>query len=209
MTALQQTAPLILLLGAAVFFHEKLRRIQVVLILLVFAGALLVAQPGGQTFSPYALFGLGSAVAIAGRDLLGRRIHLEIPGIVVAVAAGWIEIIGAGIAGFFFERWLMPPLSALLLCGATAASLIAAQWLILAAYRTSNVSVVAPFFYMSTVWALISGFIVFGTIADAPGFVGMVLVVVAGGGTVVFEHNAKCRNSAMRQKSESTDISSQ
>lgn len=187
LTALGQTSPLLLLIGAMVFFKERLSGMQVALIVLAFAGALLVAQPGASGFSPYTLFGLWSAAAVAVRDLIGRKIKLDIPGIVVAVAAGAIEIVGAGLAGLLLEQWTWP--SALTLAFAVGSSifLIAAHWLLLTAYRAASVSAVVPFLYMSTVWALLSGMLIFGTFPNALALMGIAVIMVSGVAVVGLE----------------------
>jgi drug/metabolite transporter (DMT)-like permease len=60
-TAIYQIAPLLVLAGASVIWHEKVGVWRWLLIGLGFAGALVVAQPGAQGASPYALLGLVTA----------------------------------------------------------------------------------------------------------------------------------------------------
>jgi drug/metabolite transporter (DMT)-like permease len=187
LTALGQTSPLLLLIGAMVFFKERLSGLQIALIILAFAGALMVAQPGARGFSPYTLFGLWSAAAVAIRDLVGRRIKLEIPGIVIAVAAGAIEIIGAGLVGLVLEQWTMPSLPTLAFTLASSIFLIAAHWLLLTAYRAASVSAVVPFLYMSTIWALLSGMLIFGTFPNALALCGIAVIMASGVAVVGLE----------------------
>ncbi|HEY4202776.1 MAG TPA: DMT family transporter [Devosiaceae bacterium] len=187
LTALGQTSPLLLLLGVAFFFRERLQRMQIALIVLAFIGAILVAQPGARGFSPFTLFGLWSAAAVAARDLIGRKIKLEIPGIVVAVGAGLIEIIGAGIAGLFFEHWVMPSPTAILLGFGASAFLITAHWLLLGAYRVASVGAIAPFLYSSTIWALLSGWLIFRTVPNAVALSGIALILLSGTAVVALE----------------------
>lgn len=96
-TALAQLTPMLLMLGAAVFFKDKVSRIAVALIVVAFFGAVLVAQPGASGFQPFALLGLWSAVGCAVRDLIGRRIGPEVPALVVAVGASVVSLVGIGI----------------------------------------------------------------------------------------------------------------
>jgi drug/metabolite transporter (DMT)-like permease len=186
-TALNQTSPLLLVIGASWFFRERLRGVQIGFILLAFAGALCVAQPGAHGFSPFTLFGLWSAVCVATRDLFGRTIHLAIPGLVIAVGAGLVEIVGAGAGGLVAEHWIVPPVSAMLLCLATSAFLIMAHWLLLLAYRRASVGTIAPFTYLSTIWALVAGGVVFGTVPNALAFAGIGLIVVGGVAVMLLE----------------------
>ena len=57
--AILQTAPLILILGAAIFLRERIGPARLALALVGFAGALMVAQPGASGVSPAALLALG------------------------------------------------------------------------------------------------------------------------------------------------------
>ncbi|MDB6452610.1 DMT family transporter [Falsirhodobacter sp. 20TX0035] len=180
LTALAQTAPILLLLGASLFLGEALRPLQLALMAAAFTGAVLVAQPGLAGFSPYALFGLLAAAMAAARDLIGRRMNPRIPAIVVIVGVGGIEVLAAGAAGLLTETWVRPPAAAWLLAGASGVCLMAAHGLIIGAFRQADVPTVAPFLYMSTVWALASGWLVFGTVPNGPGLLGMGFIVASG-----------------------------
>jgi drug/metabolite transporter (DMT)-like permease len=187
LTALGQTSPILLVIGAALFFREKLRGVQIALIAVAFLGAVLVAQPGASGFSPFTLLGLWSAASVAVRDLIGRQIKLDIPGLVIAVAPGGLVVIGAGIASLLFETWVMPSLGGILLAFGSAAFLIGGHWLLLNAYRVASVGAAAPFLYMSTVWALVSGVLVFSTVPNALALAGIALILVSGSLVVALE----------------------
>ena len=187
LTALSQLSPILLLVGATIFFAEKLTGLQIALVVVAFVGAVLVAQPGAASFSPLTLMGLWSAVAVAARDLVARKIRLEVPSIVIALGAGVIEIFGAGIASLLFEHWRMPTLNAVLFAFCSAAFLIAAQWLLIGAYRVASVGAVVPFIYVATVWSLIAGILVFGTLPNGLAFIGMALIMVSGVAGLVIE----------------------
>jgi drug/metabolite transporter (DMT)-like permease len=85
-TAIAQTAPLLVLVGAALIYRERLGPSRLVLIALGIAGALLVAQPGATAASPYAMLGFLVAVAAAGRDLITRKVAGDVPALVAALA---------------------------------------------------------------------------------------------------------------------------
>jgi len=179
-TAISQLAPMLVLIGAAVFFGEKIGRLQMALIAVAFAGALLVAQPGGSGFSVFALFGFWNAAASATRDLLGRRIAASVPGLVVAMGAGLVCLVGAGVATALFETWHVPSMAELGLIAASGLFLMFGHVLLFTAFRTAAVGSVVPFLYMATIWALISGVLVFATVPNGLAFVGMALILVSG-----------------------------
>ena len=179
-TAISQLAPMIVLIGAAMFFGEKIGRLQIGLIAVAFAGALLVAQPGGSGFSVFALFGFWNAIASATRDLLGRRIAREVPGLIVATGAALIVLVGAGVASFLFEEWVTPDTTELLLIAGSGLFLMFGHFLLFTAFRTASTASVVPFLYMATIWALIAGVLVFDTVPNGLAFVGMGLILVSG-----------------------------
>ena len=85
-TAVIQTAPLLVLMGASLISGEKLGMARWVLIGMGISGALLVAQPGATSFSPYILLGFLVAVCAAARDLITRKVPRAIPAPVVALS---------------------------------------------------------------------------------------------------------------------------
>ena len=115
LSALGQISPMLLLLGVAIIYREKIGAPRMVLIALGFLGALLVAQPSLAGISPYAILGLLCAFGTAARDIAGRKVSAAIPAPVVAYATLLLVMVGAGIAHFVFEDWVMPSTRHLLL----------------------------------------------------------------------------------------------
>lgn len=179
-TALGQITPLIVLLGASLVLRERIARITVALIACGFVGALMVAQPTGSGISIYAVLAIANAVLAAGRDLLGRRVPAEVPGMIVAISAILVVFAGATLCHVAFEDWVAPGSNAVLLLLSAGFFLIFGHFFIFMAYRVGPTSAVAPFYYSFTLWAVISGFLVFGHFPNALAIYGIVLVVVSG-----------------------------
>lgn len=179
-TALSQLAPMIVLLGAFLFFGERIRSAQVWLIVVSFFGAVLVAQPGGSGFTPYALLGLWNALCIAGRDLAGRTVRSEVPGLVVAVSAALCAAVVLGIASFLLEKWVAPDLGQIGLILGSGLFLNFGHMFVLEAYRNGSTAAVLPFVYTSTIWALLSGLIVFHTVPNGLALTGIALISASG-----------------------------
>jgi drug/metabolite transporter (DMT)-like permease len=178
--ALGQITPLLVLLGASILFREKIGGIRMALIALGFTGALMVAQPTMDGISVYALLGLSNAVFCAARDIAGRRVAGHVPGMIVAISAVIIVMIGAGFMHVLTEDWVMPgPHHLALLLGA-GLFLIFGHFFIFTAYRVGPTRVVAPFYYSFTVWAVVSGLAVFGELPNALALWGISLVVASG-----------------------------
>jgi drug/metabolite transporter (DMT)-like permease len=140
----------------------------------------MVAQPTMQGISVYALLALGTATLAAARDLAGRHVPAEVPGMIVAISAVVVVLVGAGAAHLVSEGWVMPRTHHLLLMAGAGFFLIFGHFFIFMAYRVGPTSAVAPFYYTFTVWAVISGALVFGQLPNALALCGILLVMGSG-----------------------------
>ncbi|WP_353023660.1 DMT family transporter [Mesorhizobium sp. M0998] len=179
-TALGQITPLLMLVGSSMLFGERIGGVRLALIGLGFVGAVMVAQPTMQGISVYALLALGNAALSAARDLAGRKVAADVPGMIVAISAVIVVLAGAGVAHLVSEQWVVPEIRHLLLMGGAGLFLIFGHFFIFMAYRVGPTSVVAPFYYCFTVWAVISGLVVFRQLPNALAVCGILLVVASG-----------------------------
>lgn len=179
-SALGQITPLLVLLGASILFRERIGGVRMALIGVGFIGAIMVAQPTMQGISIYAVLALVNAVLCAVRDIAGRRIAAEVPGMIVAMSAIIVVLIGAGAMHLATEQWVVPQGHHLLLLAGAGFFLIFGHFFIFMAYRVGPTGVVAPFYYFFTFWAVLSGLVVFGQFPNLLAISGIVLVVAAG-----------------------------
>jgi drug/metabolite transporter (DMT)-like permease len=188
--AILQTAPLILIVAAAILLREKVGPARVVLVLLGFAGALMVAQPDAAGLSPAALLAFAAALLIAVRDLVGRGVPARVPVTVVVLATNLTVTAAAGAMSFWHEAWVAPS-------GGHLAWLVAAGLLVtlghagvLLAYRLGRASVIAPFFYSFALWGVMAGVVVWGAWPNPAALAGIALIVVSGVSIVVLNRSS-------------------
>jgi drug/metabolite transporter (DMT)-like permease len=186
-TALGQVTPLLVLLGASFLFGEKLGWAKGTLVGLGLIGALMVAQPTSDGISVYALMALATAAFGACRDLSSRRVPLEVPGLLVALGASLIVLIGASVAHLAFEDWTTPTWRHLLLLSAAGLFLFGGHFFIFMAYRIGPSTTVAPFYYLFTFWAVFSGLLVFGVVPNRLALAGIGLVIASGIAVVLLD----------------------
>ena len=179
-TAIFQIAPLLVVVGAALVWGERIGGLRMVLIALAITGALLIAQPGSATASPYAAFGFLTAIGSALRDLAGRKVPHDIPGIVVALATIIAVMAAAGFATMAFETWAPPSNANILKMLAAGLFLIGGHTFVFLAFRFAKAAAIAPFYYTFTLWAVISGLLVFGDVPNAFAIAGMLLILASG-----------------------------
>ena len=190
-SALGQITPLLVLLGASILFRERIGGVRMALIGLGFIGAIMVAQPTMQGISIYAALALANAVLCAVRDIAGRRVAAEVPGMIVAMSAIIVVLIGAGVMHLITEQWVVPQMHHLLLLGGAGLFLIFGHFFIFMAYRVGPTGVVAPFYYFFTFWAVLSGLVVFGQFPNLLAISGIALVVAAGLTIVVLDERKR------------------
>jgi drug/metabolite transporter (DMT)-like permease len=186
-TALGQITPLLVILGASFVLRERVGGVRMALIGVGFIGALMVAQPTGAGISVYALLALGNAVLCAVRDLVGRGVRPDVPGMVVALSAAVVVLGGAAAAHLLLEDWVTPGGRHLMLLAGAGLFLIFGHFFIFMAYRVGPTHVVAPFYYSFTLWAVISGLVVFGHLPNALALGGILLVVASGLAVVLID----------------------
>jgi drug/metabolite transporter (DMT)-like permease len=179
-TAILQTAPLFLILAVAFLMHERVGATRLTLVLIGFAGAVLVAQPGPAGVSPAALLAFASALLIAVRDLVGRGVPARIPVMVVTFATNVTVMAAAAAMSLSFESWKTPTSRHLAFLAIAGILVTLGHMGLLLAYRLGRTAAVAPFFYSFALWGVLSGLIVFGDLPNALALGGIALIVGSG-----------------------------
>ncbi len=144
-----------------------------------FAGVLVIVRPGGALFAWNAMFPLTGAFGLALFLTLTRAVASHDQPAVTAFFGPFIAFLVFSLALPFF--WKAPgtwrDLGMFLGIGILAA---AAQLVQTLAYRLGTTHQVAPFSYLSLVFATILGWAVFGNVPDVWSFAGMAMIAMAG-----------------------------
>jgi len=197
--AILQTAPLILIVAAAVLLRESVGPARIALVLLGFGGALMVAQPNAAGISPAALLAFASALLIAARDLVGRNVPAHIPVMVTVLVTTLMVTTAAGAMSFWVETWVAPSGSHLAYLGTAGLLVTLGHAGVLLAYRIGRTALIAPFFYSFAVWGLVAGVVVWGALPDPLALGGIALIVMSGIGIVVLDRWPECGTDAHRR----------
>lgn len=192
LTAMLQALPLAVTLGAALIYHEPVGRVRLTAIAIGFVGVLIIVRPGAEGFNGWSMLGLAAVVACMVRDLATRGLSREVPSIMVAIWAS-IMVTVMGAIGCLFEgvkpitvtEWpLMLTTGGLVAVGYTYGVM---------AMRVGDIALVAPFRYVSLIWAVLLGWLVFNTLPDAMTLLGATLVVITGIFTLLRERRLRLR----------------
>lgn len=179
-SAILQATPLVVVLGAALIFGERVGLKRWLLILLGFAGVLIILRPGLGGFSALSLLALVAMAGFAGRDLATRaappalsNAQLGVTGFVMLTLSGVIILAVGGGAS------LPAPQTLLLLAGAATFG-ISAYAALTTAMRVGEVAVVTPFRYTRLLFAMVLGIAAFGERPDAATLLGSAIIVACG-----------------------------
>lgn len=176
---LLQFVPLAVTAGAAVFMGAKVgwRRWTATCVGLL--GVLLIVRPGGVAFEPYTILAILAVIFSAARDLLSRSVPGHVPPLVIVTTAAALVALTSP-AFIAFEDWRQPSLSTFGILVVAAAALLAGQYWLVAAMRTGEIAVVAPFRYSIMLWAILAGYLVWHERPDLPSWIGIAIVTAAG-----------------------------
>lgn len=184
-SAILQATPLVVVMGAALLFGEKVGLKRWLAILVGFIGVLMIIRPGLEGFTPASIFAVIGTLGFAGRDLATRaappvlsNMQLGVYGFFVLIPTGFALLIYSG------DTVSFDPSASLQILGSIIFGVIAYNALTIA-MRTGDVSVVTPFRYTRLIFALILGIFVFGERPDLMMLLGGMLVVISGGYTLV------------------------
>lgn len=196
-SAILQAAPLLVTLGAAVFFREPVGWRRWAAIVVGFFGVLLIIRPATDEFDWLSLFAVLGVLGLAVRDLATRRVTFAISSFQLSFLA-FLTLIPASaiLLGAGGVAPVMPnPIQSALL---TAAVLIGAlsYFAITYAMRIGDIGFVTPFRYSRMIFALIIGMTVFGENPDTLTLTGAAVIIASGLYTLWREQVLKSQASA-------------
>ncbi len=186
-TAIYQTAPLIVLAGASFIWGEKVGPLRWLLIGLGLAGALVVAQPGRDGASPLALLGFITAFASAARDLMSRKTRADAPGLVIAFNIIVAVLLSSIIGNQLFETWVPVNATTWLYAVGAGFFVMLGHLFVFLSFRHASARAVAPFYYSFTLVAVTFGAVLFHEIPSAWSLVGIIMIIICGLGVLYFE----------------------
>jgi len=179
-SAVLQSLPLAVTMGAALVFGETVRWRRWLAISVGFAGVVVIVRPGFEGFNAYSLFALLCVVCCAIRDLATRRIPSDIPSLLVStVTAAVVTLFGAALV-IPMGGWTDLSLAQTGRLAGAAALLMPGYIFIILSMRAGDVSFVAPFRYTALLWAIVLGIVFFDEMPDLPMLVGAALVIASG-----------------------------
>ena len=192
-TTVTQAGPLVVVIGAVIFFDEQVGWRRWVAIFVGLTGVLIVLRPGTEGFDPLALLAVGAMASLAARDLATRATPKTLSNIQLGTVGFASFILAALVLATFTDPWTMPQMSQSGYIALAILPTFVAYYAITTATRIAEISVVAPFRYARLLFGVLLGILFFGETLDAYMLVGGALVVGSGVYTVLREHRMRQR----------------
>ena len=179
-SAILQATPLVVMIGAVLFFSEKVGPRRWIAAAVGFLGVLLIVKPGASSFEPASLFAVLATIGFAGRDLGTRAAPKGLSSIQLGVY-GFIMLLLAGLlAALWTAEWVFPTADEWMQLALISAVGVAAYFSLTLAMRSGEISFVAPFRYTRMIFALVLGMVVFSEAPDQFMLIGSVLIIASG-----------------------------
>lgn len=196
-SAILQTTPLMVTLGAAIFLAEPVGWRRWAAIIVGLCGVLLIVRPGLEGFDWKVLFAVQGMIGLSIRDLATRRVPATLSALQLSfVAFALLVPTGAGLMVVSGTPFVWPTLNEwALLAIASAIGAISYRFIVMA-MRMGDVSFVTPFRYTRMVFALIIGILIFSEAPDMLTLIGVAIIIASGLFTLWREHIRKTPDAA-------------
>jgi drug/metabolite transporter (DMT)-like permease len=176
--ALVQVGPLFITALAALLLAEPVGPRRWAAVGVGLLGALMIVRPGLGVFQPAALLALAAAFCFASFQVLTRAMS-GASGVWTTML--WTSAVGAGLSTLALPwTWVTPPAEALAGMMLVGTAGLIGHAVFVWAMAQATASTLAPFNYLSLVWATLSGLVIFGEVPDPLTLAGAGVIVGAG-----------------------------
>lgn len=180
-TAILQATPVVVVLGAALFFGERVSLLKWLAIAIGLIGVLIILRPSGDDFSLLSLLAVVGLLGFAGRDLASRAAPVTFSTFALGFY-GFIAIIIAGVVVSLWSgtRFVIPEARTSLAVLGTIFFGVIAYMALMKAMRTGEVSTVTPFRYSRLLFGVALGYFIFEEPLSPSFWLGSAVIVSSG-----------------------------
>ena len=177
-TAIMDTNPVLITLGAFLFLGEKIGPRRILGIITSMIGALIIIRPGTDVFTIYAVLPLIAAVCYTTYNLTTRFVgNRESPWTSLLYSALFGAVVFSCIVPFFWQPVSLFVAGLMILlsfCGTFS------QLFLIRALSIGEASLLAPFAYVGLIYATIWGLVFFGEFPDKWSILGAIIIAISG-----------------------------
>ncbi len=195
--AVLQFTPLAVTAASALFLGEKVGWRRWLAAAAGLAGVLLIIKPASESFNWYSIPLLASVLCVVVRDLATRQIDTGIPTLLITVLSA-TSVMTFGFVWSLFVPWQPASSTDILHLLGAALFLVLGYFTITIALRAGEISAIAPFRYSVVVYAIVTGYLIWGEVPDRWAVIGVIIVAAAGLYTFHRERKLKAKEQAMQ-----------
>jgi drug/metabolite transporter (DMT)-like permease len=167
--------PLIVTLLAPLILKEQVGLRRWIAVFIGFIGTLIIIRPGFQTLNPGILFALLAGATSGLYMIVTRKVSQTADPIVTTFYTNAMGAVMTTLAVGFV--WVVPTLEQWGLLLALAVVALIGHYLVIAAYRFSEASLLAPLAYAEMIMAVVCGWWFFGDFPDRWTFLGVGILI--------------------------------
>ncbi|MDC0505098.1 DMT family transporter [Amylibacter sp.] len=195
--AVFQATPLVITMGAALFLGEAVGWRRWLAIIVGLIGVLIIIRPGLNSFDPNVGYVLIAVLFVTVRDLITRKLPMNVPSTIVSFQAFASLIIAGGILIFLSDQKIvgLDKNQIYFVLGGIIFGVIG-YYCVVASTRIGEAGVVTPFRYSRLLFAIIIGFLFFNERPDFLTLLGASIVIMTGIYTVLRERYLARRSRA-------------
>lgn len=143
-----------------------------------FIGIIIIVRPSAEVTQMVALFPLAASLAGAFRDILTRYMSSTVSSLSMLFYTSLGVTLVGGITCLF--HWQPMPLKDVALFAISGVLMCCAHFLMIETFRFAEVAFVAPFKYITIIWGIILGLIIWGDVPDQWTVLGATIIITSG-----------------------------
>jgi drug/metabolite transporter (DMT)-like permease len=179
-SAILQSLPLAVTLGAALVFKEAVGWRRWAAIAIGFFGVLVIIRPGTASFEPASILVAISVLFAAARDLSTRALPKALPSLLVTAATTiLVSLFGFSLV-LVQGDWVPPETTQIKTLGLASVFLFVGYQYIILAMRTGEVAYVVPYRYTNLLFSIVLGYFLFAEVPDKYTLLGSAIVITMG-----------------------------
>ena len=180
-TIILQATPIVVVIGASIFFKERISLVRWIAIITGLSGVLIILQPGVDSFSIMSCFAIIGMFGFAARDLASRAAPKSL-NIYSLGVHGFLSLAVAGLILLYFSNRsiVLPDIQT---CGLLLISIlfgVIGYGALIKAMRIGEVSAITPFRYTRLIFGISIGVILFNEKISFSIILGCLVIVISG-----------------------------
>ncbi len=185
-TAIGYLNPVLVTIGAALFFAERLNSARVLAFVVAFVGALIILRPGLREVTSGHFAQLGAAMFFAALYLVGKELSGR------ASAAAVLSLtVTIGLLPIAIWVWVPVSLAQMGWLALVAACATGGHYFMTQAFQAAPMAVTQPVTFLQLLWATLLGSLAFGEAIDVYVLIGGAVIIAAISIVTLMEHRAR------------------